>query len=550
MPKWDQSGPTSTQKTYNVAFNSNYFYKQKTTVTSGTTTTIDPVCLDRNKYLTQVYRYGLYSDNGSRVEVNSGFPIKATKTVSGTDTDYYGYIGYYGLWMPSDASVGDNSTVAKMDFSGGADQSGTNYTVRSWGGKLMKWTKNTITLGSIKNIPIEWGDPTDSYTPKRVYWDGSNLKYDAKRSTSTWEWVDEETPQTITLSASNAGYGFRFYSQALGGDGEILLVQPSGIGTTPSAPLDNSSVIFNTRDPVFPGDSVPSTFACYDNCLNPDTIATGSDRGGSTSIYHSDKSTWLGGEFDNASATTPYIYTFDNTTSGMVLQYDNGTKTPVLLSSANSNLSWGAQSGILFDNTSANFSALSCGTGSSYLCPRRARSVFSTFYTWETGHQEWNKLTVLVDSDNNSVKFDPPMNVKYTHSGTGSNSGKSYDNATFYLEYGGHGDLWGLPSFCISRKNGEKTSCSNDGTTRWIEEITIPATSIATQTKDRTTHYMVKPLDIEQTMKKASSSSVCTAAGLSLGGLSLPDVSRYSDPDIGAKPSVKGPPAVVAGAKM
>ena len=26
MPKWNQSGPTSTQKTYNVAFNSNYFY--------------------------------------------------------------------------------------------------------------------------------------------------------------------------------------------------------------------------------------------------------------------------------------------------------------------------------------------------------------------------------------------------------------------------------------------------------------------------------------------------------------------------------------------
>ena len=107
MPKWNQSGPTSTQKTYNVAFNSKYFYKQKTTVASGTSTISDAVCLDRNKYLTQVYRYGLYSDNGSRVEVNSGFPIKATNS----GTDYYGYIGYYGLWMPSDASVGDNSTV-------------------------------------------------------------------------------------------------------------------------------------------------------------------------------------------------------------------------------------------------------------------------------------------------------------------------------------------------------------------------------------------------------------------------------------------------------
>jgi hypothetical protein len=51
MPKWDQNGPTSTQKTYNVAVGDDYFYKQKTEVTGGTTTTADPVCLDRNKYL-------------------------------------------------------------------------------------------------------------------------------------------------------------------------------------------------------------------------------------------------------------------------------------------------------------------------------------------------------------------------------------------------------------------------------------------------------------------------------------------------------------------
>ena len=537
MPKWDQSGPTSTQRTYNVAFNSNYFYKQKTTVTSGTTTTRDPVCLDRNKYLLQVNRYGLYNDNGSRVEVNSGFPIKATNS----GTDYYGYIGYYGLWMPSDASVADNSTVAKMDFSGGADQTGTSYTVRSWGGKLMKWTKNTITLGSIKNIPLSWQDPSDSYIEKRVYWDGSNLVFDAVRDTTTYMWTDL-TPDNLTLSSSNAPYGFFFYSQALGGDGSIQLTYGSGGSwNVPNAPADSTSVVFNTRESIFPGDSAPSTLACYDRCPNPATLASGTE----TTAYLRFSG------LDNASATNAYMYSFDNTTSGMVLKFDNNsTSTSVLLSSANSNLSYGVHSGILFDNTSANYTALQCDWNSSYICPWNARQAMSTFYTWETGPNQWNKLTVLVASDNSSVKFDPPMNVKYTHSGTGSNSGKSYDNATFYLEYGGHGDLWGLPSFCISRKTGEKTSCSNDGTTRWIEEITIPATSIATQTKDRTTHYMVKPLDIEQTMKKASSSSVCTAAGLSLGGLSLPDVSRYSDPDIGAKPSVSGPPAVVAGAKM
>ena len=51
-------------------------------------------------------------------------------------------------------------------------------------------------------------------------------------------------------------------------------------------------------------------------------------------------------------------------------------------------------------------------------------------------------------------------------------------------------------------------------------------------------------------MKKTSSASVFTAAGVSLGELSLPDESRFTDPDIGARPTVEGPPAVVAGAKM
>jgi hypothetical protein len=443
--------------------------------------------------------------------------------------------------MPSEASVGDNSTVAKMDFSGDADQTGTSYTVRSWGGKLVKWTKNTITLGSIKNIPLSWADPSDSYIEKRVYWDGSNLVFDAVRDTTTYMWTDL-TPDNLTLSSSNAPYGFSFYSQALGGDGSILLTYGTGGSwNVPNAPADSTSVVFNTREPIFPGDSAPSTLACYDRCPNPATLASGTE----TTAYLRFSG------LDNASAVNPYYYSFDNTTNGMVLKFDNNsTSTSVLLSSANSNLSYGVHSGILFDNTSANYTALQCDWNSSYICPWNARQAMSTFYTWETGPNQWNKLTVLVDSDNSSVKFDPPMNVKYIHSGTGSNSGKSYDNATFYLEYGGHGDLWGLPSFCISRKTGEKTSCTNDGTTRWIEEIAIPAASRATQTKDDTTHYMIKPLDVEQTMKKASSDTACTTAGLSLGGLSLPDVSRYSDPDIGTKPSVKGPPAVVAGAKM
>jgi hypothetical protein len=560
MPKMNQSRqPTGEQKSYKIAFSDKYFYKQKKV---GSTTS-DPVCLRRDKYLQSAWRYGLYHDNGSRLNINSGFPIKATTS----GTDYYGYIGYYGLWMPPQAGVGDNSTVAKMDFSGAADQTGTNYTVRSWGGKLIKYSKNEITLGSIKNVPLSfWNDGAG--VEQRIAWDGTNLKLEATRVQG--QWVDNVSSNITLTKEMTRGHSLGFYSQALGGEGQLKLVY-SSFGADPTAPADNSTVIFNTQTPIFPGDPAPSTFACYSRCPNPATLATGMDsERAANSIYHGKHGNWLGwsgsafaknstlsesahGRRDNHSNVSPYIYTFDNTTSGMVLQYDNGTKYNVILSTTNNGAQWGVRSGPLFDNTSANFQAIASSDNAT-VEPWRVREQMSTFYVWETGPKSWNKLEVLVASDNSSVKFDPPMNVKYTHSGTSSNSGKSYDNSSFYLEYGGFGNLWGLPSFCISRKNGDKVSCANDDSTRYVEDILVPAYADVTQTKDGSTNYIVKPLEIEQTMKKASSASVCTDAGtdagLAFGDISLPDESGYTAPDMTAMPVVVGPPTVVGGVKM
>ncbi len=535
------------QKTYDLAFNDDYFYKQKSL--AGTAS--DAVCLDRNKYIKSAWRYGLYNSAGARKTISSGFPI--------TDSTgaYNGYIGYYGLWMPSAASVDNGSTVKKLDFDN-PDSAGVRYTVLSYGGKLRKYQKQSITLGSIKNIPFEWFDMS-VYASKRVYWDGSNFKVDGQRVRGYW--VDNTT-STLTLTASNVPYGFFFYSRALGGDGQIQLAYPSGRGTAPTAPADNATVIFNTQTPIFPGDSVPSTLACYSNCPNPSTIATGEDyQGATTSVYLPSKWNW-GTDIDNYSTPNPYTYTFDNTTSGMVLKYDNGSGSQsVVLSSANSNLPWGFRSGILFDNSTfdndtsarqADYAALRCEWDNSYLCPWQARGGLSTFYIWQTGTDDWQKLTTLVDSDNTSVTFDPPMIVKYTHSGTSSNSGKNYNDSSFYLEYGGFGDLWGIPSYCVSTTDGSKIDCaaSSQGTTRWVNEFVIPATSIATLAGG-TTEYVIKPLEVEQTMPKTSSTTVCTGAGLSLGGVSLPSASDFVSPvsDVGTKPTVTGPPTIVSGEK-
>ena len=210
-----------------------------------------------------------------------------------------------------------------------------------------------------------------------------------------------------------------------------------------------------------------------------------------------------------------------------------------------------------FDNDTtarqADYAALTCSWDTTKLCPWQARGGLDTFYVWQTGTDDWQKLTVLVDSDNTSVTFDPPMIVKYTHSGTSSNSGKNYNDSSFYLEYGGFGDLWGVPSYCVSTTTGEKTSCADtsQGNVRWVNEFVVPATTVVTLAGG-TTEYVVKPLEIEQTMPEASGeASDCTGAGLSLGGVSLPSASDFVSPvsDIGTKPTVTGPPKIVGGEK-
>ena len=200
MPNFTGQNQATGDKSFQVAYNTDYFYKQKTL--NGVEQ--DAVCLDRNKYFTSVWRYGMYDSYGARVAVNSGFPI--TATASGTT--YNGYIGYYGLWMPSEAGVADNSTVTKMDYSN-PDAAGTDYTVRTYGGKLTKYTKKNIELGDIKNIPLNWWDDSAGYE-KRVFWNGTNFTADAMRNSSTsWQWADM-TAATFDLDNQTAKHGFSF----------------------------------------------------------------------------------------------------------------------------------------------------------------------------------------------------------------------------------------------------------------------------------------------------------------------------------------------------
>ena len=171
------------------------------------------------------------------------------------------------------------------------------------------------------------------------------------------------------------------------------------------------------------------------------------------------------------------------------------------------------------------------------------------FYTWEIGPNNWQKMTIL-ESAGSPLKFDPPMTVSYTRDNASSSSGKNYNGVKFYLEYGGFGDLHGIPSICVD-KNGDNASC-NSQSVRHVNEFVISAgTNVnlvgggSSNLSDNAT-FVVKPLEIEQSMKKVDASN---CSGLNLAGLPLPTSADWIDPKLGDPPQVTGPPAIIAGAK-
>jgi len=552
QPLADQSKSMS----FNLAYNDNYFLRQDI---DGNET-----CLDRNAFDETVWRYGLYDSTGTRLEQNSGFPIKYTDL---NNNEYYGWIGYWGLWMPGEASISDGETVSKFDYGQQGDEATTtDYTVFMAQGKLIKHTKLNLTLGDIQGIPLYyWHDSTG--TQYVVKYGSGAFTVESKKDNS---WNDVELgvgdPTTIDLSGMQWP-NLNFWSQALGGSVQVELAT-DGAGaectlndggdpndwstnTYDCTVVDATNIIFYSEDVVFPDDvSGNLTLACLSDCPNPAYIAGTASSSLSGNDYYFDKSHWAYTDPDGLNnqnvapnigsmteGTHYYGYTFDQ--AAMMLKYgaDNvewpaGTPAPT----DGQDMVW---TGVLFEFTQANLDLLACDWDNTRLCPWQAWNVLDVYYTWETGPNDWNKFTALKDGSNNFLEFDPPKQVKYTHTGDG------YSGAVFYLDYNGFGDLHGIPGKCVSADTGEDVACEMDGEhIRWVSEFSIANGANVTDAADGTTEYVVKGLEKEQRMTSVAISS-CSA--LSYGSFTLPAVSEWTNPAIGTKPELTDAPKVIAG---
>ncbi len=513
----ENSVPYTKEHEFNLAFNSTHFLRMDADTNAS-------VCLSRTAFDESAWRYGLYdSTTGARIYRNSGFPIKTTNNM-------YGWVGYWGLWLPEEAVINNGDTVYKHDYS---DKTDTAYTVVKAGGKLKKHTRKDIFLGDIKNIPLDWYE-NNTQTNYRVIWNGSAFMKTASTSQDLkWVWQDLAPPVALDLSALD-WTDLNFWSQSLGGQVRIKLegctydnVTTHKYNCTGTAPNTTTPVVFYAEDMVYPSDAVPALLRCYDNCPDPSKFST-----------LTDADTANDNPFFNWGVETNY--TFDST--AIVLKYND---TPIVLTGTitSEQFQWGMMSGPLFEATTANLDLLKCdwlnAQGGYDTCGWKAWSELPVFYTWETGPNNWNQFTAVEDAGGAIVKFEAPLQVQYIHSETGH----KYDGVKFYLDYSGFGQLNGIPGICVNMDTGAPDDCSKGGSgvpIRWVPEFSIPAGSMVTASS---TMYYAKPLEMEQRMKKDDAG--CT--GLTASSYTLPTLADWEDPSIGEEPVITDPPAVIGG---
>jgi hypothetical protein len=513
------------------------------------------VCFDRSKAAAHksVWRYGTYNDtDGTRVDqANPGFPVLAT---SGGQS-YFGYASYWGVnFQGLDLNSFADGQLSNVTIADQRPNNTETYTLYKNSGKLTKWSQNQSTLAAMDGIPFTfWGDLTNQTTDTtnvtgfgswEMQW--NNDPNNPGTGTGTFSVIGAQTcnngPCTLTALTTPATVtGTIFdnapvsgWSDSFGGNINI----PPHVGG--GARVGNDNVYFYSQSDVVPGSSTaPTALYCLNNCPTATSI---SGFTGSNSPFDSATTTqWNSG-------TTTVSYGFG--ASGLV---DSSAPSSSLAITNTSLFSGqyqnGVQSGRLFPTALSNADCPG-GTPSGTVCepPNPA-----TYYTWQTGPNQWNQSLWLVKaSDSSVVSFDPPQNVSYTVP-TGTEYG-TWAGKTIQLQFNGFGNLQGIPGTCVNPLDNSPADCSTAGS-RYVPAFSIPdgATMTLTGLTSGSIPLIVKALDSEIRLNKVANCSGVTLAQPT-ASLTLPDASGLHDPSsstdidyVGVKPTVTDAPKVIDG---
>lgn len=468
-------------------------------------------CLSRTDFTTYGWRYNLYdATSGDRVELNSGFPFNKVNNVP-----TMGYVGYWGVWLDGGTSLSNGDQISRQAEAGSAEET---YTVAVSEGKLSKRTLGSVEFADLVGADLSWhGDHSDPYCSSGCADQTQNVvAIDASGTvTVTHEWDESGDERelvavdpVVDITPSNPGETLNLWSESLGGS----VNYQSGATT-----LAAYSETF-----VAPNDSSLSSglsLVCYSQCpiggvFEPDE---------NTSLYYSH------GERKTYTLTAA---------SGVYSLTDDSNSLAVALRSVE-NMGEGNE------DTGLYAGPMVLPTDDPGVNDWHNIYSASTSYNWNTGPQDWNTTTTVIDADNEAVAFDQPLQFFYSYSaGDDININPALTEhpagSTFRLSYGGDGDLWGFP-------NSTDPSCTMGDRCPQYPRVTL-ADGVTLGTSDQ---YIVRRIESEQHMNEDAGAcgSLDAASVLADTSLALPTaVDAEVTFGISDRPDMSGAtPAVIGG---
>ncbi|MCA2961228.1 MAG: hypothetical protein IOD12_13320 [Silvanigrellales bacterium] len=421
-------------------------------------------CFDRNKFRTFIWQYDLTDAKNALVELNSGFQIEATvngKTVNGN-------AGYHGIWFPPNVDVADGAKVNKVTWVKGK-KSLTPYTYAEGPGRMIKFTRNQATLGQLKGTDFMlWEFNEQGGGEYIVRWNGTKFQKVAMRTQSMNGPGEEQTLATpIDLTPANfPEWGLRLRSVAL--DAEINLQKgvtlsdafkiayhsetvvtkaadfPQGnllcFGACPKIAMTTDDLKMRSSDDDKPVPGCPPVWSKANQLktvvipTQPEPTECSSDSAPNLSNMESAIATftWDANAYAIKQGATTFSLTAGSSNEGN--EGGEGKKQ-----------SGGSyQSGPLFPE--GEYAKLSTETKAKW--PDQAAQDAAVYYKWQTGTDKWSRFSGLQDATGKFVSFDRPLDLAYTHTAASDFDGDSTNPAIgklWRLNYGGPGQLWGMP---------------------------------------------------------------------------------------------------------
>jgi len=471
----------------------------------------DTVCLSREEFSTNVWRYNLYHAEGElagqRVDRNSGFPIR-------TEDGEHGWAGYWGVELHGPDQLSDGQTVLKETFGEPGDDPAEEYTVVQAPGKLFEYRREELDLEGLDGATFEWWefpffqfpDPPPPPNQWQVqYEDASGQWFKvALFDQESQSFVPEGDPDAIDRQQYP---WLDLFSASLGGS--VNHLDGNDFVTF------FSERVINGSDEAF-GEGTALELVGFFDVLAPELSGSDAESG----------DIFLPEVFDVQSG---YAHRFLKDDLGLYVDLDDGS---------------GFQAVGLADGETYTGGPYDWGMRTGPLIPADTQldNVYDVWdlevvYVYETGPNPWNRYSALRDDEGTFVNFEPPLQITYTHDVENDlNDDATYAGQTFVLNYGGDGDLWGIPFEGVDIDGDEQPD-------RWYPQFSIADGALMGPTG---TEYVVRAIEMEQRLLEDEGG--CTELDISgATALLLPDDSGYQEPNIGSKPVVTDPPAVIEG---